>query len=155
MSTAQAIIRSNVEFTIRDVRSGLERCVRSRNLVTTSGLQLIRDLIGGTGLRPSHVGLGTDNTAPAATDTALGSEQYRAEVTRRDPSSNSIQFQLYVPTSEGNGHTYEEAALLQTGLQNGSPGDPATLLARTTFSPILKTASVEITALWSITLAAV
>jgi hypothetical protein len=134
---------------------GARWLTEARNLVVDDGIGLVRDLLGGTGHRPSHIGLGTGVTAPAAGDTAIETEQYRDVITRRDQLAAGIDFQLFLGLNEGNGFTYTEAGLLETGIQNDAPGDPAILVARATFTGVVKNNTVELTLTWTIGIAAV
>lgn len=145
---------SNVTIESRNVITGETVTIASRNLVVNNGLDLLRDLLGGTGHRPSHIGLGTGVTAVTATDTSIETEQFRGEITRRDDLTAAIEFQLFLGINDGNGFTYVEAGLLETGQQNGDSGDPATLVARDNFTGVAKNNTVELTLTWTITLAA-
>ena len=155
---AQLSIGGNVEWKLFNPSSGHEDVFREKNLVVDDGIDVIRDLIGGTGHRPSHIGLGTGSTAVTATDTSIETEQFRGEITRRDDIVAGIEFQLFLGLNDGNGFTYSEAGLLETGFQNGSAGDPAILVARvvapTDFTAVAKNNTVELTITWQITITA-
>lgn len=129
--------------------------VCSRNLVVDSGLDLLADLFGGTGFRPSHIELGTGTTPADPLDTTTETPEFRNEITARDKLVAGVQFQLFLGLNDGNGFTYTEAGLLETGLQNSAPGDPGILVARDIFSPVIKNNTVELTLTWTINLAAV
>lgn len=155
-------VPENVRFvpnvTIETRRPGapyLEREVRARNLVVDNGISLLVDLIGGTGFRPSHIELGTGTTAADPLDTVVETPEFRAEITARDKLVKAIQFQLFLGLNDGNGFTYTEAGLFETGLQNSAPGDPGILVARALFSPVIKNNSIELTVTWTINVAAV
>lgn len=144
----------NLRIETFDQERSTRRIHYAENLIVTSGIQSIRDLIGGSGFRPSHIGLGTGTTAVVAGDTAIETEQYRDEITRRDDLAAGNEFQLFLGLNDGNGFSYTEAGLLQTGFQNGSSGDPATLIARSVFAAVPKTSSVELTLTWTWTITA-
>ena len=129
--------------------------VKARNLIVTDGIEIVRDLLGGTGHRPSHIGLGTGTTAVTAGDTSIETEAFRDLITRREDLALAIEFQLFLGLGDGNGFTYTEAGILETGFQNGDPGDPAILFARSLFTGIAKTISIELTLTWTINIAAV
>lgn len=161
MSSRPAIfIRENVLYVpnlrveARNVDTGFIQTVRARNLVVNTGIINLRDQLGGTGHRPSHIGLGTGVTAVLATDTTIETEQFRDEITRRDDLTAAIEFQLFVGLNDGNGFTYTEAGILETDPKSGDSGDPATLFARAVFTGIPKTNSVELTLTWTINIAA-
>lgn len=163
MTTAQhREVRENVRFsqnvvieTRRPDAALPEQQVRARNLVVDNGISLLVDLIGGTGFRPSHIELGTGTTPAAALDSIVETPQFRAEITARDKLVKAIQFQLFLGLNDGNGFTYTEAGLFETGLQNSAPGDPGILVARALFSPVIKNNSIELTVTWTINVAAV
>lgn len=130
-------ISQNVEIEVRDARTGqvLSR-QRSRNKVVDSGLNLLRDIVGGTGFRPSHIAVGIGTAAPAAGDTALGDEKFRREIDRRTSASKKITLEILISTNDANGFTLSEMGVFQS----------ATLYARALISPtIVKTASIEVT----------
>ena len=129
--------------------------IKARNLIVITGIELVRDLIGGTGHRPSHIGLGTGVTPVLATDTTIETEAFRGLITTRNDLAAAIEFQLFLGLSDGNGFTYTEAGILETGFQNGSVNDPAILFARSIFTGITKTISIELTITWTITIVAV
>lgn len=151
-------IEGIVEFKTFNPTTKEERIFRRKNLVVDDGIEVIRDLIGGTGHRPSHIGLGTGTTAVVAGDTSIETEVYRDEITRRDNLATGIEFQLFLGINDGNGFTYSEAGLLQTGFQNGDALDPAILVSRvvapTDFTAVAKTISVELTVTWTILITA-
>lgn len=148
-----------VEFKTFNVETKEERIhFRKKNKVVDDGIEVFRDLIGGTGHRPSHIGLGTGTTAVDDGDTSIETEAYRDVVTRRDQLSTGVEFQLFLGVNDGNGNTYSEAGLLQTGFQFGDPLDAAILVARvvapTDFTAVAKTVSVELTVTWQILITA-
>lgn len=145
---------ANVEVKTFNPETGDEIIHQSKNLIVTTGIELIRDLLGGTAHRPSHIGLGTGTTAVTAGDTSIETEEYRDEITRRDDLPAGIIFQLFLGLNDGNGFTYTEAGLLETGFQNDQPGDPAILIARDTFTGVAKNNSVELTLTWTINITA-
>lgn len=145
----------NIEIIVYDVLSNTGRMIRTKNLVVDAGLNLVRDLLGGTGFRPSHVGVGTGATAPVAGDTSIQTEVFRGLVTRRDSLSKAIKYQFFLGTADANGNTLTEVGLLQTGFQNDAPLDPALLVARATYAGQAKTPGVEITYNWTLNIAGI
>lgn len=150
----QIVLSPNLRIEIYRPSDGYRETCLARNLIVTDGIELVRDLLGGTGHRPSHIGLGTGTTAVVAGDTSIETEQYRDEITRRDELAAGIEFQLFLGLNDGNGFTYTEAGLLETGLQNGSSGDPAILVARSVFTGVVKNNTVELTLTWTINITA-
>lgn len=155
----QARLGLNVSLRTWEPETETETIYLTKNLIVTTGIESIRDLIGGTGFRPSHIELGTGTTAVAAADgTTYGgtveTPVYRDEITRRDDLASGNEFQLFLGLNDGNGVSYTEAGILQTGFQNSAAGDPATLVARAVFTAVPKTSSVELTLTWTWTLTA-
>ncbi len=141
-------VHCNVIIAVHDAATGrLLSTQRRHNLVTLAGRNVIRDLLGGIDSDITHVAVGTDNTAPASGDSALGAEEFRDVVTKRIYSSGKLQIQFYLPTTAANGHTLTEAGLL-TASSGGS------LFARVIYEGIAKTASVTVTYTWDVTIAA-
>lgn len=147
-------LRANVKIETFNPTTRDRVVYESKNLIVTTGIQLIRDLLGGTSRRPSHIGLGTGTTGVTAGDTSIETEQYRDVITRRDQLAAGITFQLFLGLNDGNGFTYTEAGLLQADFQDGSPGDDAILVARDTFTGVAKTSSIEFTLTWTINITA-
>lgn len=148
-------VEQNVTVELYRPSDGWSFFTSSRNKVVDAGLNHVVDMLGGTGVRPSHIGLGTGTTAVTDGDTQIETEQYRDVITRRDKLSKAIEFQLFLGLNDGNTFNYTEAGLLVTGLQNGSAGDPATLFARNVFASVTKNSSVELTLTWKITLTSI
>lgn len=150
------VILPNLDILVENVETGEEWTISQPNLVVDTGLNLFRDMILGTGQRPSHLGVGTDSTAAAAGNTDLGTEVFRALITRRTSSiTKQAKFETFLGTDDANGNALVEAGLGQTGLQNGDAGDPWTLIARATHGVINKTVSIQVTYSWTLTLSAV
>lgn len=142
-------MRCNVHLVGRDKAGRFAFRRRAKNLVVLAGRDLLVEMLGGTAnAAPTHIALGTDNTAVVDGDTALGAEEYRDLITRRQAYSSRIQFQLFVDVGDGNGFTYEEAGIMN--VRNGT----SKLFARVTFDPIPKTSASTITVTWDITLTA-
>ena len=125
---------------------------QSRNLVTTSGLNVVRELllrgVTGTsvGYAPRYIALGSSSTVVSAADVALGAEVYRDDITVRASSSKVATFQLFLDTGDGNGLTFREAGLFD------SP-DNGEMLSRVVFTSIDKTSSLQVAITWDINLA--
>ena len=115
------------------------------NKIVTAGLNLVRDLIMGSGRYPSDIAVGTDNTPPVAGDTALGVEVFRNVITRRIPTSTQGTFQLFLGAGDANGNTLTEAGIFN----RATIGD---MLSRVTFADIIKTAAITVTLTWDITI---
>lgn len=140
-------LSGHLTITVRDAKTDeILRVVENDNLIVDAGLNLVRDMILGTGLTPSHIAIGLSATAPAAGDTTLGSEVFRGLITRRTANDKLANMQLFLDTTSGNGNTLKEA-----GIFTRSSG--GTMLSRVTYPEIVKTSSLTVTFTWDITLA--
>lgn len=144
-----------LEYTIIDAKTGetLETH-RVENLVVTAGLNLIRSCFSaGTGTQITHFGLGAgagSTTAVAAGQTDLqGATKTRAVLTATDATTAAtLVCQYYLGSATGNGNTYNEAGLFTAA--SGGTMYNRVLLA----TPIVKTASVAVSFVWTLTWAA-
>lgn len=90
---------------------------RVANLVVTSGKCAIASRLGGTATAvPSHMAVGTDNTAAAVTQAALGAEvaASRTALVSTAISNTGVTFSTTFPAGTGTG------ALTEAGLFNGA-----------------------------------
>lgn len=114
------------------------------NLVVTAGKGYVasrmKDTTDGA---MSHMAVGTDSTAAAAGDTALGAESGRVALTSSTVSANVI---TYVSTFPAGTAT---AALTEAAILNASSG--GTMLCRTVYATVNKGSSDAMTISWSIT----
>lgn len=108
----------------------------ARNKVPDAGLELLRDLLGGTAVRPDAIALGTSSTATTDEQTALNAEVFRKEIDRRIELATGIDFQAFLSGSDASGQTLREI-----GLFAGTR-----LLARAPLSPeVVKNPGLEFT----------
>lgn len=123
------------------------------NMIVDAGFEGVAYRIaphGGT-ITPSspynYIAIGTGSTPAAAAQTALVSELIRLQDSQASYSTSSKQLTLQVVFAEGEG----TGTITESGLFNAaSDGD---MLARQTFSQILKGANDTLTVTWTITLA--
>lgn len=115
------------------------------NKIIDAGLNLVRDLIAGGNTPVSDIAVGTNSTAPLATDTTLITEVFRSNIARRIPTDKKITIQNFIPTGSANGNTLREAGIFNAP----NAGD---MLSRVTFSDIVKTSAISVTLTWAITL---
>ncbi len=115
------------------------------NTIVTAGKNDIASLMTGAGAIMTHMGVGTGTTAVAAGDTSLETQVDRnALVTSGGTAStNTIEFESVWNAGDGTG------ALTEAGLFSAASG--GTMLARTTFSVVTKTASDILTITWTVT----
>jgi len=123
----------------------------TRNLVVNDGLYHIADQLSDQGESAmSHMAVGTDDTAAAAGNTALGSEEGRVALTSTTQgagaSANEVTYVATFGAGTGTG------ALVEAGILNADTnGD---LLARTVYSVINKGAGDSLTVTWVLTISA-
>ena len=115
------------------------------NTIVTTGKNDIASLITGSGAAMTHMGVGTGTTGAVAGDTALETQVDRnALVTSGGvASTNTVEFESVWNAGDGTG------ALTEAGLFSASTG--GTMLARTVFSVVNKSASDILTITWTVT----
>lgn len=114
------------------------------NLVVTAGKGYVASRMKDTSASAmSHMAAGTDNTAAAAGDSALGTESGRVTLTSTTVSSNVITYVATFPAGTAT------ATLVEAGLFNASSG--GTLLCRTVFAAVNKGSLDSMTVTWAIT----
>ena len=115
------------------------------NTIVTTGKNGIASLITGAGSAMTHMGVGTGTTGVVVGDTALETEVDRnALVTSGGvASTNTVEFESVWNAGDGTG------ALTEAGLFSASTG--GTMLARTVFSVVNKSASDILTITWTVT----
>ena len=115
------------------------------NLVVTVGKEFIASRMVGTSAGVmSHMAVGTDSTAPAAGNTALGAEAARVSLTSGSASGAVATYVATFGAGTGTG------ALTEAGIFNA--GSSGTMLCRTAFSVVNKGASDAMTITWTVTI---
>ena len=117
------------------------------NLVVTLGKTNITKLLGGSGgFVLNTVGVGTNATTPAVTDTALtpssGNTVAVGSVTY--PDAHTVQFNFEIGTGVANGMDINEFGLID---------DDGNLFSRKVRATIAKTSSVKLVGTWQISIA--
>lgn len=119
-----------------------------KNLVVTTGLVYIAARMTDTNSPTdmSHMAVGTNNTAAAAGNTALGAEVARVALTGAEgaPSTNTIVYTASFPAGTGTG------ALTEAAVLNASSS--GTMLCRTVFSTVNKGSDDSVTITWTVTI---
>jgi len=106
---------------------------RDKNLIVTAGKGLVGDvLIDDESVGLTYHAIGTDNTTPTVTDTQLGSEQNRKQITDRSRSGDQITLAVFYLASES---TY---SIAEAGIFGGSAAS-GTVNSGTLFSHYLQT----------------
>lgn len=118
------------------------------NLVVSVGKAWIAARMKDTGqpVQMSHMAIGSDNTAAAAANTALGSELGRVSLTTAGGTVAGavVTYDATFPAGTGTG------AVQEAGILNGSAG--GTLLCRTTFNVVNKGADDTLSITWTVTI---
>jgi len=117
------------------------------NLIVNTGKTNITKLLGGSGgFNLNTVGVGTNATAPAVTDTALtpssGNMVGVDSVTY--PDSKTVQFNFTIGTGVANGLDINEFGLID---------DDGSLFSRKVRATISKTSSIILVGAWQISIA--
>tara|TARA_B100001248_G_scaffold261527_1_gene253004 strand:- start:889 stop:1317 length:429 start_codon:yes stop_codon:yes gene_type:complete len=114
------------------------------NLVVTTGKAYVASRMkDATATAMSHMAVGTGSTAAAAGDTALGNESARVALTSTTVSGADV---IYVATF---GAGVGTAGLTEAAVLNASSS--GTMLCRTVFPIINKSASDSMTVTWTVT----
>lgn len=117
------------------------------NLVVTTGKTFIAgSMLKTTTNTPTamtHMAVGTNNTAPAAGDTALGGEAGRVALASASSTGAVVTYTASFPAGTATG------ALVEAGIFNDSSA--GTMLCRTTFAVVNKGADDAMSITWQIT----
>jgi hypothetical protein len=146
MFTESVSIKGNLEVILLDEKGIQKDYRRIDNLVVAVGKQVIAArLVGNTIAVPSHMAVGSDATAAATGQTALGGELGRVVLDSTTRVSNVLTYIATFPAGTGTG-ALTEAAILNAA----STGN---MLCRTTFSTVNKAAGDTIVITWNVTVA--
>jgi hypothetical protein len=126
---------------IRDGKVVDERKVK--NTITTAGVNLVATLVSGSGTAFSHMAIGTGTTSATTSDTTLETEAGRVTLTSKAVTSGTIAYVGDFPAGTGTG------SITEAGILNAS--SLGTMLNRTTFSAVNKTASDALKITWNVT----
>lgn len=146
MFTESVSIKGSLEVILLDDK-GIQKDYRKiDNLIVAVGKQVIAArLIGNTIAIPSHMAVGTDATAAATGQTALGGELGRVVFDSATRTTNVLTYVATFPAGTGTG-ALTEAAILNAA----STGN---MLCRTTFSTVNKAIGDSIVITWNVTVA--
>jgi hypothetical protein len=140
-------IKGHILVELFDEFGNLKVTREVHNLVVTAGKNHIADQLSASPSQAamSHMALGTGSTAPAAGDTALGTEIDRNALTSRTDATNVV---TYVGNWAAGDAT--NAAIAEAGIFNAASS--GTMLARGTFTAINKGASDTLQITWTVTI---
>jgi len=147
------MINSNIKIVgdlrvvLKDSEGKIKEEREINNLVVSTGLAFIASRMKDTtDDAMSYMGVGTSTTAAAAGDTTLGTEIDRNALTSTTVSSNTITYVANWAAGDGTG------AITEAGLFNAASA--GTMLARTVFDVINKSANDSLSITWTVTLSA-
>jgi hypothetical protein len=125
----------------------LKEKVHVPNLVVTSGREWIASRITATpDTAMTSVALGSDNTTPVVGDLALTTELDRANITSQIAVNNITTYESTFAAGVGTG------AITEAGIFNSTAASSGTMLCRTIFNVVNKSATDIMTISWSITI---
>jgi len=136
----------NLEVKLLDSVGNLKDIRNVNNLVVAVGKDVIASrLVGNTIALPSHMAVGSSNTAAATSQTALGAELGRVALDSSTRTSNTIAYVATFTTGTGTG------SLTEAGILNASSS--GNMLCRTVFSTVTKAAGDTVVITWNVTIA--
>ena len=116
-----------------------------KNLVVTVGKNFVASrMVGASANVMSHMAIGADATAPAAGNTALGSELGRVALASAAAVDSVVTYAATFPAGTGTG------AVVEAGVFNATPA--GTMLCRTTFAVVNKGADDAMSVTWTVTI---
>lgn len=146
MFTELVNVKGNLEVILLDENGNQKDYRKVENLVVAVGKQVIAArLLGNTLAVMSHMAVGSDSTAAATGQTALGAELGRVTFDSTARAANVNTYIATFPAGTGTG-ALTEAAILNAA----STGN---MLCRTTFSVVNKASGDVVVITWNVTVA--
>ncbi len=140
-------LRGDVALVLRDKDGNVKDERNIKNLIVNTGLNFICDRMKNDETAMTHMALGSGSTAAAASDTSLGSQLGSREALDSDTvSSNTITYTSSFEAGDATG------AVTEAGIFNAASG--GTMLCRTVFAVVNKSADDSLSVTWTITLTA-
>ncbi len=113
-----------------------QKVVRLQNMITDAGLNYMRDLLDGSINPPTeirYIAFGSSNAPLAASDTKLGNEFFRKQVTKQElPGTGQVASTVYIAPYEAN-QQIEEIGVF-AGPDATAAKDSGVLIARVLWS---------------------
>ena len=109
-------IKGDVVLVLTDENGNLKQRQEIKNLVVTTGLDYISDKMVSSASTVSHMAIGTGTAAPAASDTALGTELDRNAFSSASSSNGVCTFNAQWAAGDGTG------AISEAGIFAGASG---------------------------------
>jgi hypothetical protein len=146
INTDELKIKGTVNVVVHDESGKQKENFTIPNLVVNTGLAYIASRMkDATATAMTHMAVGTDSTATAGANTALGTQLgSRVSLASTTVTSNSTAYVATFGAGVGTG------ALTEAGIFNASTS--GTMLCRTVFAVINKGASDTMTITWTITI---
>ena len=146
MFTESVSLKGNLEVILLDQNGNQKDYRKIENVVVAVGKQIIAArLVGNTIAVPSHMAVGSDSTAAATGQTALGGELGRVVLDSTARVSNVLTYVATFPAGTGTG------ALVEAAILNAS--STGNMLCRTTFSVVNKAVGDSVVITWNVTVA--
>jgi hypothetical protein len=133
-----------LDIVLTDIYGNVKEQIHVPNLVVTVGKNHIAARLGSSATAMSHMAIGSGAVAAAASDSALGTELGRVALTSTTVNTNVVTYVATFGAGVGTG------AVTEAGLFNAASA--GTLLCRTLFSVINKSASDTLTINWNVTI---
>ena len=139
-------IKGKLTLRLFDKDGNLKNEMTVPNLIMDVGKDYIASrIMQGTATVMSHMAVGTSNAnSTDSTLTTLGTQAGRVALTSTTLADNVVEYEALFPAGTGTG------ALVEAGIFNDSSA--GTMLCRTTFSVVNKSASDTLTINWIITI---
>ena len=135
-----------LDIILRDKDGKIKDRQTVKNLIVDTGLAYIADRMADSAESAmSHMAVGTGSTAVAAGNTALGSEAGRVSLTSTTQTNEDVAYIATFGAGVGAG------ALTEAGIFNASSA--GTMLCRTVFSVVNKSASDSLQITWTVSIA--
>lgn len=133
MAEQSAPMTGRVRCVLTDVNTGKEEVHEVNNLIVTVCKNMVAARLAGEGndCNITYGAVGTNNTAPAASDTTLGTELARKAVSLVSRSGNVVTCTTFFSTTEANGAIKEVGMFGQAA--SATP-DSGTMINRTLIS---------------------
>lgn len=139
-------VKGNLHIVVRDENGNIKEEREEKNLVVSTGLSYIASrMVGSAASVMSHMEVGTNSTAAAAGDTALGAAVASSRTALTSFTSSGAVATAVCTFGPGVG----TGVLREAGIFNSSSG--GTMLCRTVFDIVTKGSADSMTITWTIT----